>query len=161
VAGTVDGTVLRDIDNLNKSRPGDFTRSPGSQVIGIAGDPKRTNPKFAGERSQEKQRASGVPVPAVRRANRLLKLIAYPSQYHVHQFPYPTQRMIRGNPLFQRHVAEHPGLQLLIVSSHPSFLPHFSAAPAVASSTRLLDKLGRSVMLSVPKGKPQSTHKLS
>jgi hypothetical protein len=43
--------------------------------------------------------------------------------------------MIRGNPLFQRHVAEHPGLQLLIVSSHPSFLPHFSAAPAVAFST--------------------------
>src|SRR5262245_58178064 len=30
--------------------------------------------------------------------------------------------MTRWNPIFQCHVAEHPRLQLLIVSSHPCFL---------------------------------------
>jgi hypothetical protein len=48
---------------------------------------------------------------------------------------FVTQRMIRCNPIFQHHVAEHPRLLLLIVSSHPCFLPHFSSAPTVAFST--------------------------
>jgi hypothetical protein len=39
--------------------------------------------------------------------------------------------MIRRYPIFQRHIAEHPRLQLLIVSSHPCFLPHLEGAAAV------------------------------
>jgi len=43
--------------------------------------------------------------------------------------------MIHWNPFFQRHIAEHPGSQMLILSSHPCFLPHFFPLPAVAFST--------------------------
>src|SRR5207249_130571 len=43
----------------------------------------------------------------------------------------PTQRMIGRNPIFQRHITEHPGLQLLIVSTHPRFLPQLPCGIAV------------------------------
>jgi len=32
--------------------------------------------------------------------------------------------MIGWNPIFHRHVTEHPRLQLLIVSTHACFSPH-------------------------------------
>ncbi len=47
------------------------------------------------------------------------------------QLPHPTQRMIRWNPIFQRHITEHPRLQLLIVSSHPCVLPQLHCGIAV------------------------------
>jgi hypothetical protein len=39
--------------------------------------------------------------------------------------------MIGWNPILQRHITEHPRLQLLIVSSHPCFLPHLHCGWAV------------------------------
>src|SRR5438034_1880942 len=39
--------------------------------------------------------------------------------------------MIGRNPIFQRHITEHPGLQLLIVSTHPRFLPQLPCGIAV------------------------------
>src|SRR4029077_17771192 len=64
-----------------------------------------------------------------------IEVLRHSAQDRIHQLPHPTQRMIRWNPFFQRHIAEHPGLQMLIVSSHPCFLPHFFSLPAVAFST--------------------------
>ena len=39
--------------------------------------------------------------------------------------------MIRWYPIFQRHITEHPRLQLLIVSSHSCFLSHRNRGLAV------------------------------
>src|SRR4029077_595766 len=39
--------------------------------------------------------------------------------------------MIAWNPIFQRHITEHPRLQLLIVSSHSCFLPRLHCGLAV------------------------------
>jgi hypothetical protein len=35
--------------------------------------------------------------------------------------PHPTQRMIDWNPIFQRHITEHPRFRLLIVPTHAFF----------------------------------------
>src|ERR1700693_2557695 len=44
---------------------------------------------------------------------------------------YSTQRMIGWNPIFQRHIAEHSRLLLLIVSTHACFLPQLSCGRGV------------------------------
>ena len=60
-----------------------------------------------------------------------IEILAHSRQYRAQHLPYSTQRMIRWNPIFQRHVAEHPRLQLLIVSSHPYFLSQLYCGIAV------------------------------
>ena len=60
-----------------------------------------------------------------------IEILGHSGQDRVHQIPHPAQRMINRNPIFQRHITEHPRLQLLIVSSHPCFLSHLACEIAV------------------------------
>jgi hypothetical protein len=56
--------------------------------------------------------------------------------------PIPLLIQMSNRRIQMEQFAEHPGLQSLIVSSHPCFLSHFSAVPGSGFFNKLLGDLG-------------------